>query len=90
MDGVADRTEGQRCSAYLLRPNGQTVEGASIDVEGDKHGVRVNITKGNRVWELGCDADTARRLVWALHGAVMDAIHADSAGAISGGRHDAA
>lgn len=87
---MANSPASQRYSAYLLRPNGQTVEGAAIDVEGDKHGVRVNIAKGNRVWELGCDAETARRLVWALHGAVMDAIHADSAGAISGGRHDAA
>lgn len=81
---MANSLASQRRSVYLLRPNGQTIEGASIDVEGDKHGIRVNITKGGRVWELGCDTDTARHLIWALHRAVMDALCADTVAASSG------
>lgn len=63
--------------ACLACPNGVLVNQIVVYTEGDQQGVRLTMTKGGRRWELTLDPSTAGRLLFRLHGAVLDASQAD-------------
>lgn len=65
--------------AIIFPPRSAPVSNATVTTSGDKNGVMLTIQSEGDRWDVYIPTASARRLIYNLHDAVMDAIQSEIA-----------